>query len=354
MTQTLSRRRLLAAAGAAGASSLLAPGARATPLPRYLVQDLGDLGGDNVRVADINAHGLGTGMATRKPADNRGVAFLSRDGRMRGLPPAGRGTPSYGTGVNDAGWACGFDGTNGVRQPARAWLFQGGERRHLPGAPDEDSFARALNADGTVTGSAGTDAFVYHPAEDRLQRLALARGFGAAQGRDLNDEGQVVGEMWGTVGRRAFLWVGDRAEPLDIPGSAEHGASGINRAAQICGTLRHAGADAVDRAFIWQAGSTHELGSLDGEDAPSQALGLNDTGWVVGRAARPGRRPGQVEQCAFVWRAGVMADLNLLVDPRSGPGWRLSTAVAINRHGQIVGQGRLHGRQRSWLATPVA
>lgn len=362
MSSMPARRRLLgataacaslAALGAAGRSSA-APCAVAAGFPRYRVADIGDLGGDNVRVADLNSHGLSTGMANRKTDDNRGVAFLARGTRMRGLPPVGPGSPSYGTGVNDAGWACGFDGTNGVRRPARAWLYQGGERSDLPAGPGEHSFAFALNAAAMVTGSVGDDAFVYRHADGQLERLALPPGFTAAQGRDVRDDGVVVGEMLGPAGRRAFVWTGRVAEALGIAGAAEDRAAALNRAGTVCGTLREINGDALDRAFVWQEGRTLRLGSLGDEGGASQALALNDAGWVVGRAARPGKAPGRVMQCAFVWQAGVMADLNLLMDPSSDPDWHLSTAVAINRHGQIVGQGRWRGERRSWIATPLA
>jgi hypothetical protein len=55
---------------------------------------------------------------------------------------------------------------------------------------------------------------------------------------------------------------------------------------------------------------------------------------------------------AFVWRAGVLSDLNDLIGPNSG--WdRLQYAYGINELGQITGLGILNGVERAFLLTPV-
>jgi len=47
-----------------------------------------------------------------------------------------------------------------------------------------------------------------------------------------------------------------------------------------------------------------------------------------------------------------MQDLNNLIPPNSG--WSLSVAYAINKSGQITGQGTINGEQHGFLLTPVS
>jgi probable HAF family extracellular repeat protein len=56
------------------------------------------------------------------------------------------------------------------------------------------------------------------------------------------------------------------------------------------------------------------------------------------------------QQHAFLWRDGVMIDLNDLL-PKGTP-WELQIAAGINASGQIAGQGMIHGEVHAFLATP--
>jgi probable HAF family extracellular repeat protein len=55
---------------------------------------------------------------------------------------------------------------------------------------------------------------------------------------------------------------------------------------------------------------------------------------------------------AFIWEAGVWADLNTAIPP--GSGWTLNVAKGINSAGQIVGAGIIGGVQHAYLLTPGA
>jgi probable HAF family extracellular repeat protein len=80
----------------------------------------------------------------------------------------------------------------------------------------------------------------------------------------------------------------------------------------------------------------------------SQALDLNAAGDVVGWSYLG----SNFAQHAFVYRQGVMHDLNDLLPANSG--WVLNYARAINDAGQIVGQGVKNGQTRAFLYTPAA
>jgi len=84
-----------------------------------------------------------------------------------------------------------------------------------------------------------------------------------------------------------------------------------------------------------------DLGTLGG--TTSYAYGINDSGAVVGYAFKAGN-----VQHAFLYTSGAMLDLNTLLP--TGSGWSvLTTARAINDHGQIVGTGTYNGQTMAFL-----
>lgn len=352
MHLAFTRRQWLGATTALLASA--GPLAHASALPRYRLTDLGDLGGGNVRVKALNNHGVAAGMANRKATDNRGVAFVSHAGRMRGMRHAGRATPSSATGINDAGLVCGYDGTNGVFNKARAWVSTDGTRVFVPAPRDAHTFAFAVNGVGQVTGYSGDLPFV--GSDGQFEPFTLPKGYGLGVGRDILDDGTVLGDMAGPHGQCAFLRVGGVVQALAVTGAESHAAGGINASGMVCGTLQRPGAR-VARAFVWQDGLTRELGSLDASDAGSSyAHGINAAGTVVGRATQPAPGGGGRSRWrAFVARADAgMHDLNDLLDPMASAAWVLQKAVAINDRGQIVGEGLCQGVPRAFLLSPWA
>src|ERR687898_2708347 len=87
-----------------------------------------------------------------------------------------------------------------------------------------------------------------------------------------------------------------------------------------------------------------DLGTLGGTQG-SSALGINDAGQVVGYSGIP---DGSLH--AFLYSDNQIYDLNTLISASSG--WVLEDATAINTSGQIVGEGRINGQSRAYLATP--
>lgn len=76
----------------------------------------------------------------------------------------------------------------------------------------------------------------------------------------------------------------------------------------------------------------------------------------------PGRRsdlsdnPEQQQRQALVWKPTpggyTVYHLNTLIPENSG--WDLETARAINRRGEIVGQGIYQGQRRAFLLIPIS
>lgn len=96
--------------------------------------------------------------------------------------------------------------------------------------------------------------------------------------------------------------------------------SAIDNAGRIAGQL-------AGRAFLWDGAASLDIGTLGGESGT--ALAISDNGFVTGSAARP-----DGSSHAFLYRDGVLRDLNLLVD-RPGA-WTVLDAVGINDGGQIA------------------
>jgi len=96
------------------------------------------------------------------------------------------------------------------------------------------------------------------------------------------------------------------------------------------------------QAVLWKAGTMTALGNL-GSPA-SYGLGLNNRGDVVGESNSQSYR-------AFLWRGGMIYDLNSQIPSDSG--WVLVDADAINDAGQIVGHGMIEGVHRAFLLDPT-
>jgi probable HAF family extracellular repeat protein len=135
----------------------------------------------------------------------------------------------------------------------------------------------------------------------------------------------------------------------NLGGTSWHTPMDINEAGDVVGFSNPPGDDDgifIARAFLWsRSGGIRDLGTLPG-DQTSQALGINARGDVVGVSVGPnGAR-------AFLWRDGVMRDLNRL----AGPGFtdRLVSAQHINDAGEITGRllEQSTGRTVPFVAKP--
>lgn len=139
----------------------------------------------------------------------------------------------------------------------------------------------------------------------------------------INSDGDVVG--WSGSYEHAVLWRAGTTTPIDLGtlGGVQSQALGINDAGWIVGFAR--ATNHFRHAALWENGRVTDLGTLGGEE--SIALDINSRGEVVGWL-------GDIyDKHAFRWKDGVMSLL-------PGPG--SSQAVAINSHGDIVGSTHLN------------
>jgi probable HAF family extracellular repeat protein len=92
------------------------------------------------------------------------------------------------------------------------------------------------------------------------------------------------------------------------------------------------------RAFAYKNGEMTDLGVLPGH-VGSVAMAINNNGVIVGAS----------DNTAFVYKDGMMYDLNTLVPA----GFQLDYAVGINDSGQIAVNGFVNHQARALLLTPV-
>jgi probable HAF family extracellular repeat protein len=145
-------------------------------------------------------------------------------------------------------------------------------------------------------------------------------------GNAVNDRGQVAGHLVGDDPFRTagFVWTrGHFAEIGDLPGGFTLStALGINQSGQVVGySLSAQGHECV----FWENGNLMSLGDLPGGNVDCTAFAINRSGVVVGVGRTDeGFRP-------FFWREGTMTELPLPPEATSGG------ASEINRFGVVLG-----------------
>jgi probable HAF family extracellular repeat protein len=224
--------------------------------------------------------------------------------------------------------------------------------------------AEALNDAEQIVGTVSSHAFLWQGSTGKIDLGTLGGSSSLAHG--INNVGQVVGGAR-LAGQPSYLhaflitpdagvWYrddnGDGANDLmfdlgALPGLDYSQAYDVNEQGHAVGASYDSTVETI-HAFLWNGTDMQDLGTLGGQD--SFALALNDTDQVVGYAETAGG-----EDHAFVWKAGVMFDLNEPIPP--GEDWTLLSAQDINNRGQIVGSG-IHWiagepEDHAFLLTPV-
>lgn len=347
-------RRAFIAQGAAASLALVAgwPARAAEGFTRLRITDLGDLGGPSIQVRAISEQGVAVGAATRHGGDNKGVAFRSEGGHMRGLRLDRPSVSSCAVAINASGVVAGWDADNLTPNfLLSSWTWQGAERQYLPKNAVTDSVsATDFNDAGVATGNLYPVGGVLW-RDGQMVDLSTETGLTIWSADAINQAGDIVGMGVRKHKFLSYLYRQGVATLLDVLGSPQHEATDINNAGQVCGRYRQTVDERRAHGYLWQDGVAIDLGQLPGPEQSIWPLALNDASAVVGTSSviEPGspRVPH-----AFIWQGGTMVDLNRLIDG-DHDGWVLNKAVDINNLGQIVGQATRHGVARAFLATPV-
>jgi probable HAF family extracellular repeat protein len=297
----------------------------------------------------LSTNDLGAGAAREARAiNNDGTVVGVANGRPFVLKPDGTTTEIGGgaitaNGINDLGQVVGDAVNGGV---THAFLSSGDTLTTLGGQYSE-SHANDINNDGIAVGSVSPTAGggqrpVLYDGNATIIVGTLGGQFGVATA--INDARQIVGESDTANGNfHAFLFNNGVINDLGTLGGDNSHASGINEAGHVVGWAQVA--DGTPHAFFYNGGALQDLGVLPGFTA-SWATGINSSGQIVGFLGVVESGATAFEQHAFLYEDGVMTDLNTLVDPDSG--WILTSALAINDNGEIIGYGTLNGEKQAY------
>lgn len=121
-----------------------------------------------------------------------------------------------------------------------------------------------------------------------------------------------------------------------FPGGRESIALGLNNSGQVVG--RAGRADSAYRAVIWKNGRPIDLGTFGGDFGEARAI--SDDGTIVGSASQT---DGTTH--AFIYSHGHIRDIGLL------SGGLYSYAADINNHDEAVGFGGTLGLSHAWTYT---
>jgi probable HAF family extracellular repeat protein len=325
---------------------------------RYVVKDLGTLGGTSGVAEGISDRGRVVGSANLL-GDQNERAFLCelniqgdcRDGVLTDLGTLGGENSQVQFAVNDnrgliVGDAeisatdphnedfCGFDRTGGVPSTGLicvGFLWHEGAMTALPTLGGNNARAIGVNNLGQVVGI----------AEKSTKDTGCYPAWLAGTSPQLFDV-------------EAVIW-GPRAGQIQtlppLPGEATSWATGINDRQQVVGVSGHCHSPNLnepvpEHGVIWQNGMVTSLGSLGGtlETFP---WATNSKGQVVGDSSVP-CMPDSSGNCvihihAFLWEEGTMRDLGLL------PGDTDSIAFGLNDKGQVVGGSATQSSARAFL-----
>lgn len=352
--------------------------------PRYLVVDLGTLGGSFSLAYSINDKGQISGTSTLA-GDTAQHAFLFKEGTMVDVGTLGGPNSESFSNANDRTQDSGTAET-GITDPNNenfcsfgtnpsltclGFVWQNGVMTPLPAAGGNNGQAAAINDRGIVAGYAElATADPSCPAPQVLQfrpviwmnarpvTLPLYAGDNEGAAFWINNAGDVVGASGICAPydpryaleiqpRHALLW--HNGKPVDLGnlgGSMQNAALAINDRGQVVGASDITG-DTYQHAFLWQNGSMRDLGTLPG-DAITAAVAINNRGQVTGVSD-----DGNGNIRGFLWQNGRMYDLNDLV-AGNAPLYLLH-GFGINNAGWIVGfafnfdLGEVHG----FLAIPT-
>lgn len=318
-----------------GASLILAP-VPETP-PAYTVIDLGTIGEPNKGsyARAVNNQGQVAGHIwwyDELGGLERTTAFVWDS--VNGMQELGNlgGQWAEAWDINDAGQVVGEAYDSSGRSHAVIWEDGGITDLGI-------GRANAINNSGQVAvgNQLGRNAFVW----DRINGVQYLSGSDYIYPWGINDSGQVVGVAYNPdADNQAFIW--DNVNGLQfLPQPSDYitnNAKDINNRGQVVGSAY----SQVDVPVLW-----NYLNSVEVIGPRGGASGINDAGEIVGSVSYGGSYFG------FLWDSAYgIRNINDLIingydfDPITG-------TVDINNAGQIVTAVRINNRSHAVLLTPV-
>jgi uncharacterized membrane protein len=330
---------MLLVASVAGAAS----GDEAPP-SRYVITELGSLGGTGSGASSITDPGLVAGFSalagdgvihatiweSNSPTD---LGTLGGPNSAVLWPNENNGGIVVGVSetaevdANGELWSCSAFFPTETGKVCRGFVYEEGQMRGLPTHGGTHSFAAGVNDRGLVVGWAET-----------------AEPDPSCAGR-----GQVLGFIGAVWNTRA----GDVIRPLPpLDGDSASSATAINARGQAVGISgicdQAVGRFTARRMAIWENGLPTEIASF-GAGAWNTPMAISNSAVVVGFANAPGTVGGAFNERPFLWTAGGgTVDLGTL------PGSTRGQALGVGERGQVVGLSRVAGLTATlWQAGQV-
>ncbi|MBT2988856.1 MAG: hypothetical protein KUF82_20415 [Candidatus Thiodiazotropha sp. (ex Ctena orbiculata)] len=282
---------------------------------------LPDLDGPTGRAMDINNRGEIVGYCETEAGEFHAVLW-DRHG-ITDLGTLG-GADSYAYGINDDGVIVGYSDTADGQKHAFIWQDGIMTDIHDPDLPPlNESFARAINTDGSIVGTVGIGGVLWRAPDDYVWLLVGSGLEGPSDAHDINDSDQVVG--WHHSSDQAFIWEDGMMEILPHLGIDRSRAYGINDAGQVVGGVVDPDTH-LQQAAIWDGDDPPAiLGTLGG--SYGNANDINASGTIVGMAKKP-----DDSTVPFYYK---LSDTEMFELMNLGSG----VARAVNNNGVIVGYG---------------
>ncbi len=316
----------------------------------YSVRDLGTLGGANSRAYAINEQGWVVGEAETKEGHLR--AFLwTPDQGMRELGTCG-GDTSRAYAINERGQVAGEAEDEEGRVKPFLWSAEKG----LEDLPLPDGFREGyvfdMNNFGVLVGGgesdAGTRALMWNV--DGVSVPEPLRERGASLAHAVNDVGDIAGQVEfspeGDFVSHAFVAGVNGMKTLVSTGSTEWSSAALALAGNGVAVGYAEESNVTHAVRIFGGARTEDMDTL--ENVYSVAHAINENGVAVGLFVSS----HEDDDRAFVSRAGVMADLNELIE--TDEPWLIVEARGLNNQGAIVGYGLRGERERAVLLVPQA
>jgi probable HAF family extracellular repeat protein len=340
---------------------------------RYLLSDLGTLGGAQSFAYALNDAGQVTGYSW-VAGGGSGHSFLYGGGRMTDLFPLNSGeVVTVGpTDINNSAQIASGQVVDGLYLPA---LFDGktGTTTVLGslGKATPAGFsgvATGINEAGQAVGYSYVDGTIRHAFVYKNGVMTDIDVFGGySEASAINNAGLIVGFFSDQADGAAHAFVYAKGGMTDIgrlsgtdPAASESYARDVNNHGQVVGEFLTADKKAF-HAFMYRHGVFTDLGAANSPE--TSAFAINDRGQVVGTTYVPYTdtcfdvRLNKEVPCikhkphGFLYQNGRLTDLNGLF--QQGTGWEIAWAFDINNKGRIVGYGLLNGQFRAYLLTPV-